>query len=104
MFLSINGATGEWKSDVLENRIKGLAEMNSWAPTKIFTTKIDTFNNYKVLLVNYEYKNQEIGKYIFYSLSKNNKKVLNGTLEYLVADREKATEIVNNIIKSIKFK
>ncbi|WP_449435676.1 hypothetical protein [Pedobacter steynii] len=78
--------------------------MGGWKPSDPDNSKIETFGQYRVLVISYEYKDQGTGKYSFFAVSKNNKKILNGVLEYELTDKAKASEMIERFIKGIKFK
>lgn len=104
MFLLINAASGELKKNHLEEMDNGFKEMNSWTPGKPYNSKIEIFDQYRVLVIDFEFDDDKTGRYSFFAVSKNNNKILNGVLEYELADKKKATEAINRIIKDIKFK
>lgn len=104
MLLFINGDSGELEKNHLENLEKGFKEMWGWRSGDPEISKIETFGQYRVLVMSYEFKNREIWRYSFYAVSKSNKKIIVGRLEYDPADKAKASETLSKFIKTIKFK
>jgi len=104
MLLFLNGESAELENNHLERLEKGFKEMKGWRPGDPEFTKLETFGQYKVLVMNLEFEDQGTGKYSFYAVSKNNKKILVGTLEFELSDKPKAKEIIGEFIKHIKFK
>jgi len=104
MLLFLNGESAELENNHLEQLEKGFKEMKGWRPGDPEFTKLETFSQYKVLVMNLEFEDQGTGKYSFFAVSKNNKKILNGVLEYELTDKAKASQIIEKFIKGIKFK
>jgi len=69
---------------------------------KTYTSFLKTINNNSVLILNHIAIDVEY--YNFYCYNANNTRVITGILEFNIADKDKATTILNDIINSIKFK
>lgn len=104
MLLLINGDSGKLEQNHLENLEKGFKEMWGWRPGDPDISKIETFGQNRVLVMSYEFENREAWRYSFYAVSKNNKKIIVGQLEYEPADKVKASETLSKFIKGIQFK
>jgi hypothetical protein len=104
MNLFVNGASGEVKNNHLEEIDNVFKEMHGWRPGDPYDSKIETFGQYRVLVIGFEFDDDKMGRYSFFAVSKNNKKLLNGALEYELVDKAKAKEALSSFIKSIKFK
>lgn len=104
MLLFINGESAELEKNHLEQLDKGFKEMRGWRPGDPEFSKLETFGQYRVLVMNYEFEDQRTGRYSFYAVTKNNKKIIVGQLEYELADKPMASEMLSKFIKGIKFK
>jgi len=104
MLLFINGDVTNLKPDHLEDIDKEFKEMNEWGPNEPDHSKIETFGNYRVLVIDFEFADRGTGRYSFWAQTKNNKKILVGFLEYELTNKSKAKEAIDKLIKHIKFK
>ncbi len=79
---------------------KGLDEL--YKDDKTYNSTLKTINNRSILVVNYEMGG--VGVYRFFSFNETNSKAITGVLEFDKTDANKATAIVNSMIKGIKYK
>ena len=104
MLLFLNGGSDELEKNHLEKLESGFKEMLVWKQGDPEISKIENFGQYRVLVLDYEFKNRDVWRYSFYAVSKSNNKIIVGQLEYAPADKAKASETIKRFIKGIKFK
>jgi hypothetical protein len=74
---------------------KGIADYNN------YTSEIKKVNNNTVLITYYVSEN--VGYYNFFLNDSTNIKALNGTLQFSLADKDKATKILDDLLDSVEF-
>jgi len=104
ILIQLNGAIVPIKKNYLEETKKGDAEISSLDGSlpPHYESSIKAINNYRVLVITYA--NPNVSCYRFYSISNTNDAALNGVLEFKESDRGQAKEILDKMLKSIKFK
>jgi hypothetical protein len=103
-FLQVNAETGVLRPNHLEELSKGMYEMAHLSPPKVYNSEVKEINGYKILIINIENDSSEIGRYNFYCITKSNDKILNGVMEYELAEKGKAGKTLDIILKGLKFK
>jgi uncharacterized protein YcfL len=92
------------KNYLLERKklIDGLVRENNLDEASQYKSYIETVNNNEVLIT---YKFYDYGKYSFSIINKDNTQSFMGTITFEnKSNYEKATKILNDLIKSVKFK
>ncbi|SMO72379.1 hypothetical protein [Solitalea koreensis] len=102
--LQLNGMMSETTDNYLNKLKKGFDASHSWSSDPGYTSVIKTYNNYQVLIINRAYTEQFISHYSFFCVSNTKVCCLNGKLEYNSADKEQAAVMLDELLKSIRFK
>jgi len=86
-----------------------IARANSLTHTKVKGIKwtvgeIQTLNNYEYYTSTYEYPEDPKTYVLFYAVDKDHTKGLSGSVEYLQTDKKIGEKVLNDFLKSMKFK
>ena len=101
--LQLNGSrVPESTDNFLIQKKKANDEMAKMLPG--YTSVIKSYNNYQVLILNYIPVGQNIAHYVFFCISSTKRYQLNGALEYSIAEKEQTAMMLDELLKSIKFK
>jgi len=87
------------KDNYLSETKKGFDELYRKHTSYIST--LETINNNKALVISYQFNN--IGYIDFYCCNNDNTKEVNGGLQFDIADKDKATVVLDDLLKNIKF-
>lgn len=79
---------------------KGFDEMS--ASDQSYTSSLKTINGNSILILNYIRGSN--GRYNFYSYNSSNTKAVTGIIEFNNSDKDEASDILNQILNSIRFK
>lgn len=86
----------------LQQLKKGTNDMFQLSPPENYSSIIKAINNYNVLVIQYDRGN--VSYYTFYSVSDDNAKALNGTIEFKLSEKHEITEKLNELLKTMHFK
>jgi hypothetical protein len=103
VLISFNTASGSTEEGHLLKLKNGLDEMSK--KNKSYSSNIKTVNNSKVLIINETLGNVEY--YNFYCFKTINAKrvtAITGTLQFDKSDHDNASNILDDVLKGIKFK
>jgi len=104
VLIFVNAVVGE-----TENNYMSIARANSLTHTKVKGIKwtvgeIQTLNNYEYYTSTYEYPEDPKTYVLFYAVDKDHTKGLSGSVEYLQTDKKIGEKVLNDFLKSMKFK
>jgi len=104
VLIFVNAMVGETESNHLEmGRAADLLNTKlKWI--KWTVGEIQTLNNYEYYTSTYEYPEDPKTYVLFYAVDKAHTKALSGSAEYLQTDRKKGEKVLNDFLKSMKFK
>ena len=105
ILMQLNGGYVPVKIDYLEQLQGGLEAMYSLSGDlpPDYKSEIKAINNYRVLVVQYDAR-ENFSYYRFFSVSNTLSSGLNGVIEFKTSEKSKATAILNEMLKSIKYK
>jgi hypothetical protein len=87
------------KDDYLSETKKGFDDLHKKHTN--YTSGLEMINNNKILVISYRFNN--VGYIDFYCCNKDNTMEVNGGLQFDIADKDKATVILDDLLKNIKF-
>jgi len=104
VLIFVNAVIGETESNHL-----GIGRINDLLNTKLKWVKwtvgeIHTLNNYEYYTSTYEYPEDPKTYVLLHAVDKAHTKALSGSAEYLKTDKEKGEKVLNDFLKSMKFK
>ena len=104
ILMQLNGGYVPVKIDYIEQLQGGLKAMSSLSgdlPPN-YKSEIKAINNYRVLVVQYD--SESLHVYRFFAVNNTHTNALNGIMEFNISEKDKETAILDEMLKSIKFK
>ena len=100
ILITINYGSKKFEENYPEILKKGLDAMNHRDAT--YKSTIEKIDNNTVLITNDKWKG--IGYYYYYCFNSTSTANVRGSMKYNEADEQKATAILNDLVKNIQFK
>lgn len=95
------------RKDYLEDTEKGMKgmflDLNRNIPPE-YKSQIKVINNYKVLVIYYEKGEHIVSTYTFFCVSSTDTSFFNGIMEFNKSEKDKATTVLDEMLKSLRFK
>ena len=104
ILMQLNGGYVPVKIDYLEQLQGGLEAMYSLSGDlpPDYKSEIKAINNYRVFVVQYDSESSHV--YRFFAVNNTHTNALNGIMEFYISKKDKETAILDEMLKSIKFK
>ena len=97
---SVQGITPKNYLEQTANGLKAMSSLSGDLPPN-YKSEIKAINNYRVLVVQYD--SESLHVYRFFAVNNTHTNALNGVIEFKTSEKSKATAILNEMLKSIKF-
>lgn len=98
---SIQGITPKNYLEQAANGLKAMSSLSGDLPPN-YKSEIKAINNYRVLVVQYD--SESLHVYRFFAVNNTHTNSLNGIMEFNISEKDKETAILDEMLKSIKFK
>ena len=105
IFMRLNVGYGNTLQDYLEDTqavFKDMAGLSGSLPPN-YHSQIKNINNFKVLII-YKDESENVGSYSFFSVNNPKTSAFNGIMEFNKPQKNKATAILDEMLKSVTFK
>ena len=105
ILMQLNAGYANNSKDYLEDTqavFKEMAGLSGSLPPN-YHSQIKNINNFKVLII-YKDESENVGSYSFFSVNNSKTSALNGIMEFNKSQKDKATAILDEMLKSVTFK
>ncbi|WP_242926421.1 hypothetical protein [Pontibacter vulgaris] len=102
--IQLNAAYTTPTPGFLEQQKREMDDLFSLSQPQVYSSSIKHFQNQSIVITNFEDAGRDKGYFLLRSYNKSGDSILVGTLEYDKGNKETAEKILEEILKSIKFK